>query len=104
MNKIMVSVLQKLGIFASFFLLFALACAFEGFVLSSLWEWFIVPLGVRPISIVHAIGICVLLDFVTYHYYDYKKSEEVGLLPSLAYITVRPTVAYCVGALLHYCT
>ena len=94
--------LKLLGLFWSFILLFAIASSLEGLVLAYLWEWFVVPLGLRPVSILHAIGICVLLDFITYHYYDYKKSEEVGLANSLSYILIRPIIAMAVGAAVHY--
>lgn len=94
--------LKLLGLFWSFVLLFIIASCLEGLVLSYLWEWFVVSLGLRSVSIIHAIGICVLLDFITYHYYDYKKSEEVGLAASLSYILIRPIVAMTVGAAVHY--
>jgi hypothetical protein len=35
--------------------------AYSGFVLSYLWLWFLVPLGVAPISIFHALGISTLI-------------------------------------------
>ena len=37
-----------------------LLLAFRGFVLSRLWLWFIVPLGIPLISISWAIGIAVM--------------------------------------------
>jgi hypothetical protein len=101
MKNLLNKCLKLLGLFWSFVLLFVIASCLEGLVLSYLWEWFVVPLGLRPVSIIHAIGICVLLDFITYHYYDYKKSEEVGLAASLSYIIIRPIVAIIVGALVH---
>lgn len=94
--------LKFLGLFWSFVFLFIVASCVEGLVLSYLWEWFVVPLGLRPVTILHAIGICVLLDFITYHYYDYKRSEEVGLAASFSYILIRPAVAIAVGAAVHY--
>jgi len=92
--------LKFFGLFWSFVLLFMMASGLEGFVLAYLWEWFVVPLGLKSVSILHAIGICVLLDFVTYHYYDYKRSEDVGLASSLAYVLIRPAVAMLVGAVI----
>ncbi len=102
MKKFFSQVFAFIGLFWSFVLLFVIASCLEGLVLSCLWGWFIVPLGVRPVSILHAIGICVLLDFISYHYYDYKKSEEVGLASSLSYILIRPAVTFVVGAAVHY--
>lgn len=94
--------LKLLGLFWSFVLLFVVASCLEGLVLSYLWEWFVVPLGMKPVSILHAVGLCVFLDFITYHYYDYKKSEEVGLAASLSYVLIRPVVAILVGAAIHF--
>jgi len=73
------------------------ASSLEGLVLSYLWEWFVVPLGMKPVGILHAIGLCVLLDFVMYSYGDYRNSESASLSSSLAYILIRPTVAFLVG-------
>ncbi len=102
MNKILNKALSFIGLFWSYVTLLAVVSIIEGVVLSYLWEWFVVPLGLKPITILHAIGVCVLLDFVTYHYYDYKKSEEVGLATALAYILVRPAIAIIVGAAIHF--
>lgn len=33
-------------------------------VLSALWGWFIVPLGVAPIGIAHAFGLAVLAKYL----------------------------------------
>jgi hypothetical protein len=42
-----------------------LATLLRGYVLSWLWLWFIVPLGLREISVVHAIGISILIAMLT---------------------------------------
>lgn len=36
----------------------------EGLVLSMLWIWFMVPLGVPPIGIAHAVGLVALIGLV----------------------------------------
>ena len=28
-----------------------------GFVFSKLWEWFVVPLGLQPLGVAHAVGL-----------------------------------------------
>jgi hypothetical protein len=40
--------------------------ALNGFMLSYLWEWFVVPLGAPPIGLLHAIGIAVLVSMLTF--------------------------------------
>lgn len=56
----------------TFLIIFPLACAiltliwiWSGLVLSYLWLWFVTPLGVEPLSTPHAIGIVMLLSFLS---------------------------------------
>lgn len=39
------------------------AMAWDGFVISTLWSWFVVPLGVVPIGVWHAAGLAVLTNY-----------------------------------------
>lgn len=46
----------------------------RGFVVSVLWKWFVVPLGLPAISVPHGIGLSTLILFMTN---DYTYSEEL---------------------------
>lgn len=46
------------------FVLSVLLTILSGFVVMSLWSWFIVPLGIMPISLAHAAGIDCLATFI----------------------------------------
>jgi hypothetical protein len=35
---------------------------YGGFAISKLWSWFVVPLGLPPITIAHAIGLSALVN------------------------------------------
>jgi hypothetical protein len=48
--------------------------ALRGFVLSKLWFYFIVPLGMNPIGLAHAYGLSILVQLFSGHY---VKSEEM---------------------------
>jgi uncharacterized membrane protein len=39
----------------------------NGFVLSKLWAWFIVPLGAPSLTLPLAIGLAMVVGFLTYH-------------------------------------
>ncbi len=39
-----------------------------GYVVMRLWTWFIVPLGVMPIGWVHALGLGLIVGFMTTTY------------------------------------
>jgi hypothetical protein len=45
--------------------LLALAMVLNGFMLSYMWQWFVVPLGVRPIGLPQAIGIAIIVSMLT---------------------------------------
>ena len=38
----------------------------DSYVVSVLWSWFLVPLGVMAIGMAHAYGVCVLFAVVRY--------------------------------------
>ena len=38
----------------------------RGWVLTYLWGWFLVPLGLPPIGIAHAIGVALLVGMITH--------------------------------------
>ena len=46
----------------------------SGFVLSVLWAWFFVPLGIPAISTAHGIGIALLTGFLR----SYRKTDDVS--------------------------
>ena len=48
----------------------------RGFVLKYLWLWFAVPFGLMPISIAHAIGISLIISFLTYQQDARKTSDD----------------------------
>ncbi len=63
------------------FLVLAVRFIQEGFVLIKLWNWFALPLfpSLPTINIPQAIGICILLGFLTHNYQELpelKTTEE----------------------------
>ena len=66
---------QVLVFFAKFFLgllSMVIVSMFGGLVLSLLWGWFFVPLGLPQIGIGLALGISLTLSYLT-HQFDWKK-------------------------------
>jgi len=66
---------------------FVLGLMWTGFCLSSLWGWFVVPLGVNPIGIAHAIGISTVIAMFTYRF---QKDETKGVGNAIAIMFVVP--------------
>ncbi len=65
----------------------------SGFVLSILWGWFLVPLGVPAIGTAHAIGIAVVMGM--FHRNNAKRDDEGFAYIGLALIG--PLLALGVG-------
>lgn len=73
----------------------------SGFVLSILWGWFFVPaLGVPVLSVPSAIGIALVVSYMTHQYQKKNKSEIDGweaVAESLAHMAMKPAFALLVG-------
>jgi hypothetical protein len=53
---------------------------FEGWVLTKLWAWFLVPLlGLKPLTIAYAIGISLIVRLLTYHIPSYQELKDQKL-------------------------
>ena len=52
----------------------------RGWVLLNLWGWFIVPLGVKDITIAHALGISLLINTITPHETKDSSAKETAKL------------------------
>ena len=50
------------GLFISFIGYFIFLTALTGLVFSSLWGWFVVPLGYPKITIFHALGLATIVS------------------------------------------
>ena len=51
----------------------------RGWVITYLWKWFMVPLGIVDISLPHAIGISVIISFLISNVIkkDQTKEEQI---------------------------
>lgn len=79
---------------------------FAGYVFSQLWLWFVVPLGVSPIGISHAIGLGVVFTFLTRRIKKEDPDEEVEGwfwqgISALFQSFLAALVAWGLGAIIH---
>jgi len=70
-------------------------CIVQAYVISTLWEWYIVPFfGAKHLPLVFAFGICLLFQYlcpVNHPTDDRKLSEKLG------YTMARPLLALLFG-------
>lgn len=62
----------------------------NGIVLSFLWQWFLVPLGLPALGLIHAMGVGLIVRYLTYQTVNCKKEDDqqqvwVQLASSLLY-------------------
>jgi len=77
----------------------------DGLVLSVMWGWFLVPLGLPPIGLAMAIGIGAIVSLVTStHVHKSRKGEEIDeLVESLINAVLKLVILLVVGWIAHKC-
>jgi hypothetical protein len=80
-----------------------LGALLNGWVLSILWGWFFVPLGIQPIRVIHAIGIGTTVSLLTSSAPRGKDEREAKekMASSIAFLFVVPLVCIVIGWIVH---
>jgi hypothetical protein len=90
-------------------ILFVIATLINGFVVQAIWDWFMVPLGLVHIGVLHAAGIALLFHYLS-PYVDTeslaKKHEDnpfvTAIARSLALIFIRPLLILAIAWGVHH--
>lgn len=73
----------------------------SGFALSILWGWFFVPaLGAPALSVPNAIGVALVVSYMTHQYKETKTSDADGwdgVIGIVAYAATKPAFALLAG-------
>lgn len=76
----------------------ALSAILNGFALKTLWGWFVVEtFGLRNLTIPQALGITLVVGFLTHQYVEDNRSFGEQLLSAFVY----PVVFLIIGFLYH---
>ena len=94
-----VQITAFMGLAASFLVAFLALVLLRGWVLSVLWGWFLVPLGIPAIGISHALGVNLIVTYLIYQYPNFR--SEPNLKESLTYIFI-PFAALGIGWVFHF--
>lgn len=99
MESLIAALIVVFGVIGAFFGVLALSVIVNGYVLSILWVWFVVPLGLPVISVAHSIGLAMVTGWLTYQYQTNKKEEDnIKALTEFAILfIVRPLAVLGVG-------
>jgi hypothetical protein len=87
--------------------IFILMAILRGFVLTYLWDWFVVPLGVTDIGAAHALGIALLLGWITREgavtKYDQNPDKGEAFIEAISGGVSVTLVAWGLGWIFHAC-
>lgn len=72
---------------------------FRAFVLTKLWGYFLVPLGLMEVGIWHAWGLSLLVTLFTYQ--QPSNSEKTNFVSALINPVLLSLIAWGIGALIH---
>lgn len=76
----------------------------NGLALSTLWGWFIIPaFGAPALSIVTAIGLAMVVSYMTYQYNETQQAGNTttALIKAIIMTILRPAMALGVGYIVH---
>lgn len=87
--SVLIALILLIGIITGGYLL-------NGWALFKLWGWFIVPFGLPPLSIPWAIGVAIVVGFLTTHSIP-KGQKEDDISLALVVMFVRPLISVFIG-------
>lgn len=86
-------------------LLMVFSSIFNGYALSVLWGWFIVPtFGAPALGIVPAIGVAMVVNYLTYQTHNCKKEKKSfgeQLAEGTMMAILKPSLALFFGWIVH---
>jgi len=104
-EKIFMTIGFVLSLILGFIGVLIISSIVNGFVLTVLWGWFMVPVFALPtLGIAQAIGINMAINFITYQYIGIKgqKRETVEVLVELfGLLVLRPIFVLIFGYVVH---
>lgn len=84
-----------------FLILFIPLTLLRGWVILSLWGWFILPLGAPNIQMSQALGIALILSFVTTHSFNLKDKTTEEKVKEYIMIIIYPLFTVGLGYIYH---
>ena len=84
-------------------LVITISSIINGYVFSTLWGWFIIPIfGLTALSIPQAIGISMIVSFLTYQFQpsnkqNTKEDDQKDMITRILHLVLYPITVLAVG-------
>lgn len=101
LTTVLAGLVALLGVTLIIVIIITTSALVNGYVLSILWGWFVVPtFGLAPLSIPAAIGLAMVVHYLTYNYNDAKDPDCKWWIP-VTVTVVRSVIALILGFIVH---
>lgn len=90
--------MQVVATLIAIFVMIPILMLEQGWVISTLWDWFIVPFGAPQVGIATAIGACLIASIVRLG--GYRTHQEATFEESISYLVrvfFMPLLAVAIG-------
>lgn len=92
-------------LYAIMFILGMVLTFIQAVILSQGWTWFVVPMGVKPISVAVMFGLCTMYTVLTVKFKEKPDTTDPSELPKRVFYTSAYRVqVYIVGFVVMYIT
>lgn len=81
--------------------LLAISTVLGAYAVSSLWLWFVVPLGIKAIGLVHAYGLSIIVHYMTMEMPDHKKLAKEPFASRVGFRILLTLTALGLGYVTH---
>lgn len=92
--------MKVMGYVATFIIIIFLSAIYSGFAASVIWEWFVVSeFGAEPLSIPIAIGLMLLVQFVTQPWKPSENFDDVAaeIKKAASIAIIKPSIYLIIG-------
>ncbi len=85
-----------IGKITTFIVAASMSCLWNGYALSILWKWFMVPgLGLPPLSLGYSIGVALVVGYLTSHAKQADADQSWTFI--FVFALIKPAVALLTG-------
>lgn len=98
MDSLLAGLIVVFGVVATVGGVIAVSVIINGYVLSILWAWFLVSLGLPALSVAHAIGVGMCVTWLTYTHKTSTEEDKSKALEGLFTVMIlRPLIFLGIG-------
>jgi hypothetical protein len=96
----MQALLAGVGVLGVVFAIGAMAALWRGWVLATIWGWFLVPMGAPALGVLSAIAIALIAGFLTHQPDTSAQAEDRGTGYTIMYAIMHPLITLIVAFVL----